>query len=116
MVVLFQLICARPICVQINLLDDIHNIAAQGLIKKHFPQFGGLQNMVMQNLEMMKSFSGNNDSLQIVHVKLRKIDLLVFISTVGCAEDEIELYDSLQPNQVWISKQLLQDTLGHQIQ
>ena len=27
----------------------------------------------MQNSEMMKSFPGNNDSLQIVHVKLRKI-------------------------------------------
>ena len=45
---------------------------------------------------MMKSFSGNNDSLQIVHVKLGKIDHWVLISTVGCAEDEVELYDSLQ--------------------
>ena len=40
--------------------------------------------------------SGNNNSLQIVHVKLGKIDLWVLISTVGCAEDEIELYDPLQ--------------------
>ena len=66
---------------------------------------------------MMKSFSGNSDSLQIVHLKLRKIDFLVLISTVGCAEDKIELYDSLQQNQVWIHKQLLQDTLDlHHIQ
>ena len=52
--------------------------------------------MAMQNSEKMKSFSGNNDSLQIVYVKLRKwIFWSLRISTVGCAKDEIELYDSL---------------------
>ena len=79
-----------------HLLDDIHIGAAQELIKKKFPHFGGLQNTVMQNSETLKSLNSKNGSLQIVHVKLGKVDHWVLISTVGCAEDEIELYDSLQ--------------------
>lgn len=81
-----------------HLLDDIHIGAAQELINRQFPHFGGLKNTntVMQNSEMMRPFKGNDGSLQIVHVKLGKIDHWVLISTVGCAEDEIELYDSLQ--------------------
>lgn len=79
-----------------HLLDDIHMGAAQGLIKKQFPHLGGLQNTVMQNSEMLKSLNGSSDNLQIVHVELGQTDHWVLMSTVGCPEGEVDLYDSLQ--------------------
>jgi len=79
-----------------HLLDDIHMGAAQELIKKQFPHLGGLQNTVMQNSEMLMSLKGNSDNLQIVHVELGQTNHWVLLSTVGCPEGEIDLYDSLQ--------------------
>ena len=67
--------------------------AAQELIKKQFPHFGGLQNTVMQNSKVTKRYS---DNLQIVHVELGQTNHWVLVSTVGCPEGEIDLYDSLQ--------------------
>ena len=78
-----------------QLLDDIHMGAAQELIKTQFPHINGLRNTVMQNSKSMKEFDGNN-SLQIVHVPLGKLDHWVIISTRGCNNGEVELYDSLQ--------------------
>ena len=51
---------------------------------------------MVQNSEMLKLLKGNNENLQIVHVKVSKTDHWVLITTVGCAEGEIEVYDSLQ--------------------
>ena len=78
-----------------NLLDDIHIGAAQELIKKQFPNIGGLRNTVLQNSESLKPLQ-SAENLQIIHVKLDKIDHWVLISTIGCGKGEVELYDSLQ--------------------
>ena len=55
-----------------NWLDDIHIGAAQELIKKQSLHFAGLQTRWCKFRDD-KSFPGNNDNLQIVHMKLRKI-------------------------------------------
>jgi len=49
----------------------------------------------MQSSNKLKPFDGDYN-LQIVHVKLGRIDHWVVISTIGCASNEVDLYDSLQ--------------------
>ena len=78
-----------------HLLDDIHIGAAQELIKKQFPHIGGLSNTLLQNSDSLKPLQ-SNENLQIIHVKLDKIDHWVLISTIGCSKGDVELYDSLQ--------------------
>ena len=69
--------------------------AAQELIKKQFSHIHGLGNMLMQSSKKLKPFDGD-DNLQIMHVKLGRIDHWVVKSTIGCASNEVDLYDSLQ--------------------
>lgn len=76
-----------------QLLDDIHIGAAQTLIKKQYPEIGGLQNTLLQNSKNLQPFQGPNN-LQIVH--MADINHWIVISTMGCKRDEIEIYDSLQ--------------------
>jgi len=86
------------------LLDDIHIGAAQELIKKQFPHIGGLSNTLLQNLDSLKPLQ-NNDNLQIIHVKLDKIDHWVLISTIGCGKGEVELMILCSKHQVCQRKQ-----------
>ena len=77
-----------------NLLDDIHIGAAQELINKYLPNIVGLRNNILQNTESLKP-PQSAENLQIMHVKLDKIDQWLLISTIGCGKGKVELYDSL---------------------
>ena len=78
-----------------QLLDDLHIGAAQPLLQRQFSNIGGFQNTVIQDIDSFQRFT-EKDSLQIVHVKFGRIDHWIALSTVGCADGEIEIYDSLQ--------------------
>ena len=78
-----------------QLLDDYHIGAAQALLQRQFPNIGGFQNTVIQDTDSLQRFT-KKDNLQIVHVKLGRTDHWIALSTVGCADGEIEIYDSLQ--------------------
>ena len=78
-----------------QLLDDCHMGAAQALLHRQFPHIGGLCNTVMQYSDSLQPFKEKNN-LQIVHVKLGLVDHWILLSTIGCVEGEVELYDSLQ--------------------
>ena len=78
-----------------NLLDDIHMGAAQALLKVQFPHIVGFRNTLLQYSESLEPI---NDShlLQVIHVKLGHTNHWIVVSTVGCGESEVDLYDSLQ--------------------
>ena len=56
---------------------------------------GGFRNTVVQDAESLQPFTEKHN-LQIVHVKLGRTDHWIVVSTVSCADGEIEIYDSLQ--------------------
>ena len=64
-----------------QLLDDIHIGAAQALIKKQYPEIGGLQNTLLQNSKTLQPFQGPNN-LQIIH--MGNINHWIVISTMSC--------------------------------
>ena len=78
-----------------QLLDDCHMGAAQALLRKQCPHVGGLCNTVMQHSDSVQPFKGKNN-LQIIHVKLGLVDHWILLSTIGCSEGEVEVYNSLQ--------------------
>ena len=78
-----------------HLLDNLHIGAAQVLLQRKFSRIGGLQNTVMQDTDSLKQFT-ERENLQVVHVKLGKTEHWIALSTVGCADGEIEIYDSLR--------------------
>ena len=78
-----------------QLLDDCHIGAAQTLLHRQFPHIGGLCNTVMQYTDSVQPFK-QKSNLQIVHVKLGSVDHWILLSTIGCIEGEVEVYDSLQ--------------------
>ena len=78
-----------------QLLDDYHIGAAQVLLQRQFPDIGGFCNTVIQNSASVKPFKGKK-YLQVLHVKLGKLNHWVVMSTIGCPDGEVEIYDSLQ--------------------
>ena len=64
-------------------------------LHRQFPHIGGLCNTVMQYSDSLQPFKGKNN-LQIIHVNLGLVDHWILLSTIGCVEGEVELYDSLQ--------------------
>ena len=78
-----------------HLLYDIHIGAAQTLLQQQFPRIGGLQNTVMQDSKSLQPFA-NQQNIQIVHVRLGKLNHWIVVSTIGCTNNEIAVYDSLQ--------------------
>ena len=68
--------------------------AAQALLHRQFPQIGGLCNTVMQYSDSLQAFKGKNN-LQIVHVKLELVHHWILLSTIGCTEGEVVIYNSL---------------------
>ena len=60
-----------------------------------FPHIGGLRNTLLQNSDSLKPLQGK-DNLQIIHVKLDKVDHWILISTIGCGSGEVEVYNLLQ--------------------
>ena len=78
-----------------QLLDDYHIGAAQALLQRQFPHIGGFRNTVIQDTESLQPFTEQHN-LQIIHVKMVRTDHWIVISTVNCAEGEVEVYDSLQ--------------------
>ena len=89
-----------------QLLGDVHMGAVQELIKKQFPHINGLSNTLRQSSRKLKAFD-SGDNLQIVHVKLGRTDHWVVISTIGCANGEVDLYDSLQQRPSWETQQVI---------
>lgn len=70
--------------------------AAQALLHRQFPHIGGLcNNTVMQYSDLLQAFNGKIN-LQNVHVKLGLVDHWILLSTIGCIEGEVEIYDSFQ--------------------
>jgi len=49
----------------------------------------------MQKSKYMKAFD-SDENIQIIHVQLGTVDHWVTLSTRGCENGEVELYDSLQ--------------------
>ena len=78
-----------------NLLDDIHMGAAQALLKEQFPDIGGFRNTLLQYSDSVEPIN-NSQILQVIHVRLGHTDHWIVMSTVGCGESEVDLYDSLQ--------------------
>ena len=78
-----------------NLLDDIHMGAAQALLKEQFPDIGGFRNTLLQYSDSVEPIN-NFQILQVIHVRLGYTDHWIVMSTVGCGESEVDLYDSLQ--------------------
>ena len=73
-------------------LTDLHMNSVQVLLKKQFPQFGGLQNTaVLQSSGVMQPFPNDQESLQIVHVNNNH---WIVASTVNCHKADISIYDS----------------------
>ena len=79
-----------------QLLDDIHIDAAQTLLKQQFPEIGGLCNTLLQNSSFNNTSIASCPSLQIAFVPMNKIGHWIVLSTLGCKENEIEVYDTLQ--------------------
>lgn len=74
-------------------LTDLHMNSVQVLLKKQFPQIGGLQNTaVLQSSRIMQSFPDGCGSLQIVHINNNH---WVVASTLNCHKSDISVYDSL---------------------
>ena len=73
-------------------LTDLHMNSVQVLLKKQFPQFGGLQNTaVLQSSRIMQPFPNDQESLQIVHVNNNH---WIVATTANCHEADISIYDS----------------------
>ena len=74
-------------------LTDLHMNSVQFLLKKQFPQIGGLQNTaVLQSNRITQPFSTDHGSLQIVHISNNH---WVVVSTLNCHKADISIYDSL---------------------
>ena len=78
-----------------HLLCDIHIGAAQALLHRQFPGIGRLQNTVLQDSNFLQPFV-NQQNIQIIHVKFGRTYHWIVVSTFGCTEDHVEVYDSLQ--------------------
>ena len=79
-----------------QLLDDIHINAAQALIKQQFPEIGGLCNTLMQNSLLNNTSISGYPSLQVVFIPMGKVGHWIGLSTLGCKDNEVEVYDTLQ--------------------
>ena len=75
-----------------NLLDDIHIGAAQALLKEQFPDIGGFRNTLLHYSDSVEPINNS----QVIHVRLGHTNHWIVMSTVGCGESEVDLYDSLQ--------------------
>ena len=73
-----------------QLTDRIIN-AACSLLKKQFPDFGGLQTTLLQ--QSSRGLSSCNNAIQIIHLPERKH--WAVMSTIGCDSNTIKYYDSL---------------------
>ena len=65
--------------------------AACSLLKKQFPDFGGLQTTLLQ--QSSRTLSQCNNAIQVIHLPDRKH--WAVISTVDCDNNTIKYYDSL---------------------
>jgi len=97
-------------------LDDKHVMCAQLLIKRQFPQIGGLQSTLLQQKKIIPL---PKKSLQIVHLPGHWIS----VSTMNTENDDIVLYDSSllgvdKDNKLWLSKMVCTKTLssGYELQ
>ena len=79
-------------------LSDLHINLAQDILKKQFPHLNGLQCTLLQQCMGMGT-SGENmeykNRLQIIH---SCGDHWIIASTVNCAGDAINVYDSVYSN------------------
>ena len=71
-------------------LTDLDMNSVQTLLKKQFPQIGGLQNTaVLQSSRIMQSFPDGCGSLQIVHINNKH---WVVASTLNCHKSDVSIY------------------------
>ena len=70
--------------------------ASQFLIKKQFPEIGGLNNtLIFKKLGLIQQFK-DSANLQIVHVA-GAVGHWIVLSTIGCDKGTINVFDSLYP-------------------
>ena len=74
-----------------QLTDILVNFAC-GLLKKQFPQFGGFQSTLLQNSKLNSQLRNPKHAIQVIHLEAEKH--WVTISTIGCDEHTVNLYDS----------------------
>ena len=70
-------------------LFDLHVTAFQNIVKKHFPDVGGLQNPLMQNKIPLSHKQSSVQSLQIIHIRGSHW------ATLQLKDNGIYLYDSM---------------------
>lgn len=70
-------------------LSDKHIHAAQKLLKKKFPHIGGLQPPILSQTGQWQVMS--SEGIQILHCR----NHWICVSTIGCPENTINLYDSM---------------------
>ena len=75
-----------------EMLSDIPVNTAQTLLKKQFPNFNGLQPTIHQQRNQPVEIVVDTNQLQIIHSHSNH---WVAVSSVGCKNDSVYVYDSL---------------------
>ena len=75
-----------------EMLSDITINAAQCLLKKQFPNLRGLQPTLYQQKNHSAGGVMLENQLQIIHCRENH---WIVVSSVGCTEDTVNIYDSL---------------------
>ena len=73
-------------------LKDILVNFACGLLKKQFSHFGGFQSTLSQNSKLNSELRNPKDNIQVIDLEMEYH--WVTISTLGCDEHTVNLYDS----------------------
>ena len=71
-------------------LTDMHMDGALVLLKQQYPEIGGLQSTLYQQSD--KPLLQPNNAIQVIHILPQH---WATISTIGCEENTVELYDSV---------------------
>lgn len=71
-------------------LTDMHIDGTHALLKQQHPEIGGLQSTLYQQSD--KPLLQPNNAIQVIHIVPQH---WATISTMGCKENTVELYDSV---------------------
>jgi len=74
-----------------QLTDILVNFAC-GLLKEQFPLLGGFQSTLLQNSKLNSQLRNPKHAIQVIHLEAEKH--WVTVSTIGCDENIVNLYDS----------------------
>ena len=68
----------------------MHIDGALALLRQQYPEIGGLQSILCQQSD--KPLLQPNNAIQVIHIHPQ---YWATISTIGCEENNVELYDSV---------------------